>query len=793
MALTISGGSGTLSNPYIIENFWSVENEDITSYVSGITRFTGHVYFSFDTLPEGASGVGLWTLTTDATPNNYDINIQVRRGGDSTWIGNRPFQSGDESVSITTTSSNSVIWINITNYQSAFTRAGKTAVLSITPPSNYNPPISDLDLEGGALTSTSAIGGSGRPYMQELRLQGGALTSTSAIGGSGRPYMQELRLQGGALTSTSAIGGSGAASLIDPGDVELEGGSLTSTSSINATGTATIELVPLTLEDFPTPDEHALIAAVVIEASRTSNGVLWRSSGGKNDQGTLIEGSLDLGDGYDITIIRHFQNEFFQLGDNPDADDIIEYFSATGTGGDLFIHIMDKTLMPVSFRASDATVISTSNNNRWRVEISDDFNAILSRIATGDRFILAFTKFALTLEGGTVGPSTSSLTTTGSPTLISPDALELAGDDLESTSSLATTGSPELTDVAPLPLAGGSVSSTSNIGTTGQITFTGGFEILSGGVPITATASLSSSGTIVFVHPEPLSLAGGSVSSTSNIGTSGNITFSGGFEILSGGVPITATASITTSGTIAFRDPPPHAGGFDHGNYRLEADWDRDGEYNHAMSDLFNHMVQMRIHTKRGRNYGTQIFGRSVAGSLTINVRNEQDEWDRFSNRSQLFGYTIIGTPVRLLMEDVDNAGTYHYLWSGTIDKVDFKQRRGGQDEICFVCKDVIVELQLTEASAPARASVSTENAARILLNAGGIPDTKIGDIQGNFTMEHWWSERQSLLRSMRELEETEGGFFWVDEENRINFDSSTRRDTLEARARKLSIVDITS
>ena len=240
------------------------------------------------------------------------------------------------------------------------------------------------------------------------------------------------------------------------------------------------------------------------------------------------------------------------------------------------------------------------------------------------------------------------------------------------------------------------------------------------------------------------------------------------------------------SGTAITRRIPS----FKLGNYFLQADWNRNGQYDHSMSDLFNFMVKMRLHTKRGRDYGTQIFGRSVAGSLSITLRNEGDEFDRFNSNSDLFGYTIIGTSVRLMIEDIDTSGVYHYLWSGSIDKVNFKQKRGGQDEVTFVCKDIITELQLIELSAPARSSVTTESAARILLNAGGISDEKIGNIDGNFTMEHWWSNRQSLLNSMRVLEETEGGFFWVDEENRVNMDSSTNRDSAGSRDPKLTLSD---
>ena len=229
---------------------------------------------------------------------------------------------------------------------------------------------------------------------------------------------------------------------------------------------------------------------------------------------------------------------------------------------------------------------------------------------------------------------------------------------------------------------------------------------------------------------------------------------------------------------------------YQFGSYKLEADWDRDGNYGHARSDLFTYLLKKEITTKRGRDYGSQVFGRTVAGNLTFDLRNEDNEFDRLNTNSSLYDMDIIETPVRLSIEDIDNLGEYRVLWTGSIDKVRYTQRNSGQDEVSFTCRDVVVELVSTDVSAPLGRDITTADAMRTLLDIADIDEDRWGDISGDIVMEFWWTRLTSLVRSIREIEETEGGFFYIDEFNRPSLESSSSRSTGRSRVSQLTLDD---
>ena len=235
------------------------------------------------------------------------------------------------------------------------------------------------------------------------------------------------------------------------------------------------------------------------------------------------------------------------------------------------------------------------------------------------------------------------------------------------------------------------------------------------------------------------------------------------------------------------RSPSPSHG---LGDYTIEADWGRTGLYDHPMSDISNLLLQKTITTKRGRDYNTQTFGKSVAGGMNLDFRNENGEFDRFNSSGPLHDIPIGGTPVRIKMRDVDTPAIQRPLWTGTIDKTDPEFRNSGQDEINLTCSDIIRTLQAQDISAAHRENVAMPDAVRILLDSAKIPGERRGSIEGNFTMARWWAYTSKALRGLRDLEETEGGFLFIDEDNRINFESSTYRYRLASRSSKLTLSD---
>ena len=142
----------------------------------------------------------------------------------------------------------------------------------------------------------------------------------------------------------------------------------------------------MTLADFDVPSGHEEVDAALITSGLDTNG--WHYNIDLS-LGTVEDGSIEPESGYEITRVRHNSANLLQLNDNPDAENLADFF-ASGNGSDLTIYIQDATGV-ASFVVADETVDSSGGNwTRWNVP--DAFEAVMARIDNGDLFILAFTR-----------------------------------------------------------------------------------------------------------------------------------------------------------------------------------------------------------------------------------------------------------------------------------------------------------------------------------------------------------------------------------------------------------------
>ena len=103
------------------------------------------------------------------------------------------------------------------------------------------------------------------------------------------------------------------------------------------------------------------------------------------------------------------------------------------------------------------------------------------------------------------------------------------------------------------------------------------------------------------------------------------------------------------------------------GDYLLEVDWDGDGLFANTYSNVSGDLIPPII-TSRGRDYGSMVYGRSIAGTLSNRLRNtDGNRYDRFNNYSPLHELVVPGRQVRLLMGlDIDTAIVRAQLTAGT-------------------------------------------------------------------------------------------------------------------------------
>ena len=126
-----SGGSGTSSDPYIINAPTSVSAHSIRSYVSGLSA-RHSVYFRWDVKERPGS----WTISTDASPTGHDFDLFGRNDQGSGWDDNDQSGDGDESITLAV-QLDGQITIRVKNYDGG---APTELTLSIEPPAAVGTP-----------------------------------------------------------------------------------------------------------------------------------------------------------------------------------------------------------------------------------------------------------------------------------------------------------------------------------------------------------------------------------------------------------------------------------------------------------------------------------------------------------------------------------------------------------------------------------------------------------------------------------------------------------------------------
>ena len=208
--------------------------------------------------------------------------------------------------------------------------------------------------------------------------------------------------------------------------------------------------------------------------------------------------------------------------------------------------------------------------------------------------------------------------------------------------------------------------------------------------------------------------------------------------------------------------------------YRLEVDWDGDNIYRHANSDVTNDWIELR-RAFRGRNYGSQIYGRSVAGQLEARLDNADGTYSRFNANSPLNNLVVPGRGVRLMMRD-PNGTNYRSLWAGLLYDIRPRRRRSRRNEVVLIAKGPLSTVTQRAVDIAMMNDVETGVAAAAILTAADVPAFRQGTIQGSREMTRWWTDQEYALRALRGVEETESGFVYEDRDGRIAMESGEFR-----------------
>lgn len=165
------------------------------------------------------------------------------------------------------------------------------------------------------------------------------------------------------------------------------------------------------------------------------------------------------------------------------------------------------------------------------------------------------------------------------------------------------------------------------------------------------------------------------------------------------------------------------------------------------------------------------LYGRTIAGILEATLLDPHHIYDADNPGSPLYGLIRPQLPLRLRMTTKTNQ--VHMLWTGYLDSIQRQDVAAGSDQVAIQGLDIFSRIVKAHAHVPLQQNISTGAAMRQLLLQIGIPATRLGTFGGIRLMDYWWVLRdQRALDAVRELEDTEGGFVWVNKSGNIEFEA---------------------
>ena len=238
--------------------------------------------------------------------------------------------------------------------------------------------------------------------------------------------------------------------------------------------------------------------------------------------------------------------------------------------------------------------------------------------------------------------------------------------------------------------------------------------------------------------------------------------------------------------------------------YTLEVDWENDGSYANANADVWARVIEGTFRCRRGRNFASQRSGRSVAGSLEVQLDNRDGVLDPDNTPGPLNGLLSGGRRVRWRMNDGN--GVLETQWAGWLRTIEQMDKGSGLDRVRLRALGVISRLNPPRVGQQQQAvvvgqqtDITTQAAGRLVFDPDGSigsadavvdgVDYRASYIRGTREMARWWAARPRLVE-LRDLEQTEGGFLWEPKDGFVGMQATDHRQQASAQVSQATFVD---
>jgi len=175
-----------------------------------------------------------------------------------------------------------------------------------------------------------------------------------------------------------------------------------------------------------------------------------------------------------------------------------------------------------------------------------------------------------------------------------------------------------------------------------------------------------------------------------------------------------------------------------------------------------------------GRDYASQLRGKSNAGRMTWRLINNSGRFNSFNSDSPLSANLIPGRPIQVEMEV---SGTSAVMWNGFIDEIKPEPDVGGRHRVRISARGALHKINQEQVDISMQSNISTGSAINIILDGVSWPASARSVDEGIYIMPDFWiKNKRKALNVLRGVENTEFGFIRETKDGKIAFEDRHHR-----------------
>ena len=222
------------------------------------------------------------------------------------------------------------------------------------------------------------------------------------------------------------------------------------------------------------------------------------------------------------------------------------------------------------------------------------------------------------------------------------------------------------------------------------------------------------------------------------------------------------------------------------GSYTVLVDWNNDGDFTDSGDDITSDVLSLSW--ERGRDYASQLQGRSVAGKLSAVLVNTGGKYSPSNTSSALTGNILPGRTVKVQA----GSGSFPYTfpvafndgvrWQGKLDRILPAPAAEGVKTATLTAFGTLGYLNQFETQLASQTNRRTDQAVGDILDDVGWTESDDRDLDtGKTTISRFWISGKKAIDALRLVEEAEAGFLLESKSGQIAFQNRHHRITQTA------------